>query len=86
MKIRIPTSLLSYTGSLSVVDASGSTLEQISRDLDRKYPGIRFRIIDEQDQIRAHVKIFLNGNQILDLSAKIADLDEIEILQAFSGG
>lgn len=86
MKVRIPTPLYSYTRNRSIVDASGATIEQITRDLDRHFPGIRFRVIDEQDQIRPHVKFFVNGNQIRDLNTPVAATDEVAIIQAFSGG
>lgn len=86
VKVLIPTPLHSYTGSRSEVEASGSTLDQLTRDLDRQFPGIRFRMIDEQEHIRPHIKIFLNGNQTFELAAKIDPSDEVVIIQAFSGG
>lgn len=86
MKIKIPTPLYSYTNHQAFVEAKGLTLEDLTRDLDKKYPGIRFRIVDEQDQIRPHVKFFVNGKQSFDLKTTIKDTDEIAIIQAFSGG
>lgn len=86
MKVRIPTPLFSYTAGRSEADAVGATLDQVTRDLDRQFPGIRFRMIDEQDHIRPHMKIFLNGNQTFKLNTTVAPADEIVIIQAFSGG
>lgn len=86
MKVRIPTPLFSYTGSKNVVDATGATVDAVTRDLDRKFPGLRFRIIDEQDRIRPHIKIFVGTDQIHDLATKVKDGDEVAIVQAFSGG
>jgi molybdopterin synthase sulfur carrier subunit len=86
VKVRIPTPLHSYTGRQSLVEASGETLEQITRDLDRRFPGIRFRIVDEQDQIRPHVKFFVNGEQVRDLRTVVGANDDFAIIQAFSGG
>ena len=86
MKIKIPTPLYSYTNHEAFVEAKGPTLEEITRDLDKRYPGIRFRIVDEQDQIRPHVKFFVNGKQTLDLKTVINEKDQIAIVQAFSGG
>jgi molybdopterin converting factor small subunit len=68
------------------VEASGSTLDELLRELDRRYPGFRFRIIDEQDSIRPHIKIFINHDQARDLSAKLRPEDEVSILLALSGG
>ncbi|MEQ1518511.1 MAG: hypothetical protein ABL931_18680 [Usitatibacteraceae bacterium] len=59
MKVNLPTPLVEYTDGARDVEASGATLDGLLRDLDRQYPGIRFRMIDEQAQIRAHIKLFL---------------------------
>ncbi len=55
-------------------------------DPDRQYTGIRFRMIDEQDCIRRHIRIFVNGRQTHDLAQPLAETDEIIIVQALSGG
>jgi len=55
-------------------------------DLDRRYPGIRFRMIDEQDAVRPHMRIFVNREQIDDLNVAVSESDEVHILQALSGG
>ena len=86
MKVRIPTPLRSYTDQRAEVDADGSTLAEILVDLDRRYPGIRFRMIDEQGRIRKHMKLFLNGESARDLDTMIAEADEVVIMQALSGG
>ena len=86
MKVMIPTTLYSYTHSQSTVEATGKTVEEVTRDLDRQFPGLRFRIIDEQDNVRPHVKIFVNGHQIFELSTAVSPSDTVAIVQAFSGG
>ncbi len=86
MKVKIPTPLYSYTSHQPFVEADGRTLQELSLDLDRRFPGIRFRMIDEQDQIRQHIKFFVNGKQTFDLNQPIEPVDEVAIVQAFSGG
>lgn len=85
MKVLIPSPLLSYTRARRV-DAAGATLGELLLDLDRKHPGIRFRMIDEQDHVRPHVRIFVNGEQVFDLSRALRPEDEVNIVQALSGG
>ena len=63
MKVLLPSPLASYTANRREVEAAGATLDELLRDLDRRYPGIRFRVIDEQDAIRPHIKIFVNREQ-----------------------
>ena len=43
MKVLIPSPLLSYTNA-GTVAASGATLTELLADLDRQYPGLRFRV------------------------------------------
>jgi molybdopterin synthase sulfur carrier subunit len=85
MKVRIPSALRSYTEQ-SEAEASGATLAAVLADLDRQYAGIRFRMIDEQDRIRRHIRVFVNGAQVRDLSQPLASTDEVVIVQALSGG
>ncbi len=86
MKVNIPSPLLTYTNQTKEVDASGSTVADLLADLNRQFPGIRFRMIDEQDSIRPHMRIFVNGEQIWRLDASLEPSDDVHILQALSGG
>jgi len=86
VKVRIPSPLRSYTGQLAVVDAEGETIGALLFDLDRRYPGIRFRMVDEQGRVRKHMKVFLNDESVRDLDAPVSERDEITIMQALSGG
>ncbi len=84
--VRIPTPLRSYTGDQKVVSATGGTLGEVLRDLDRQFPGIRFRVVDEQNQLRKHVNVWLDGERCRDLAAPLDGVDEVVIMQALSGG
>ncbi len=86
MKVRIPTPLRSYTDQQSVVECEGATVGAVLAALDARYPGIRFRMVDEQGRIRKHMKVFVNDEAIRDLSTPVADSDEVTIMQALSGG
>jgi molybdopterin synthase sulfur carrier subunit len=86
VKIRIPTPLRSYTGQQASVDAVGATLGEVLADLDRQYPGLRFRIVDEQGGLRRHMKIFVNQDSVRDLAERVGNADEVTIMQALSGG
>ena len=85
MKVLIPSALRSYT-ERGETEASGATLAAVLTDLESRYPGIRFRVIDEQDRIRRHIRIFVNGQQAADLSRPLNASDEVIIVQALSGG
>ncbi len=85
MKVLIPSSLLSYTQAREV-DADGATLTELLADLDRQFPGLRFRVIDEQDRMRGHMRFFVNGEQVFDLTHALRPTDAVLLLQALSGG
>ena len=85
MKVVVPSALRSYT-ERGETEASGATLAALLADLDRQYPGIRFRIVDEQDRIRRHIRIFVNGEQVRDLAQPLVATDEVIVVQALSGG
>ena len=86
MKVYIPSPLRSYTQTRDEVRAQGPTLADVLIDLNRTYPGLRFRIINEQDGIREHIKIFVNREQAHDLRTTVRPNDEVSILCALSGG
>jgi sulfur-carrier protein len=86
MNVRIPGPLRSYTANADAVSAQGGTLAQVLADLDSRFPGIRFRVVDEQGDIRPHIKFFVNGDQVPDLATTVGVTDEVMIVCALSGG
>jgi hypothetical protein len=43
-------------------------------------------MVDEQDRIRPHIRIFVNGEQVRDLAQPLSATGEVVIVQALSGG
>ena len=85
MKVLIPGLLRSYTQERKV-EAAGATLAEALTNLDRQYPGLRFRVIDEQERMRPHMRFFVNGEQVFDLAHPLLPTDAVYIVQALSGG
>ena len=85
MKVRIPSPLHSYTESTEVT-AQGATLADVLADLDRQFPGLRFRVVDELDRLRPHMRLFVNQQQVRDLAHQLTPTDSVQIVQALSGG
>ncbi len=88
MKVRIPTPLRSYTNQapVVVVDDGVNTVGAVFDALDGMYPGIRFRVVDEQNRVRRHMKVFVNDDAVRDLATRLTPGDEVTIMQALSGG
>jgi molybdopterin converting factor small subunit len=86
MLVHVPTPLRSYTGPSPTVEAEGATVDEVLRDLDRRHPGFRFRVIDEQDGIRRHVKLFVNGESVERVDVPLRADDVVHVVCALSGG
>jgi molybdopterin converting factor small subunit len=82
----VPSQLQAYTGGASRLEAIGATIEAVIDDVDRRHPGLKFRIIDEQDRIRPHIRLFVGEDAARDVKAPLADGDELLIFGALSGG
>ncbi|HEX7669703.1 MAG TPA: MoaD/ThiS family protein [Polyangiaceae bacterium] len=85
MNVLIPSPLLSYT-KVKDVEGTGTTLSELLTDLERQYPGLRFRVVDEQDHLRGHIRFFVNDEQVFDMSHPLRPTDSVQIVQALSGG
>jgi molybdopterin converting factor small subunit len=85
MKVLIPGALRSYTGAAQV-EAVGDTLDAMFADLDRRYPGLRFRVVDEQGQLRANMRLFVNGLGVRELGHALKPDDFVAVVLALSGG
>lgn len=86
MQVHIPSPLRSYTAGASEVEATGATIDDVLCDLDRQFPGLRYRMVDEQRRIRKHMRVFVNGTQSFELEEALGPGDRVEIHQALSGG
>jgi molybdopterin converting factor small subunit len=86
VRVRIPSPLHSYTAGASEVAAAGQTLDELLADLDRQFPGLRFRIVDEQRQLRTHIKVFVDGGLARTLDRPVDAAHEVMIVCALSGG
>jgi len=84
--VHIPSPLLSYTGGAPRVEAEAESLKMLVEGLDVRFPGLRFRIVDEQGRIREHIRFFVDGDLVRDLSHPLATGQEVHILCALSGG
>ena len=86
MRVLLPTRLRSYTGGAAEVDGEGNTLAELLEVLDARFPGIRFRIIDEQERVRPHVRIFVDGEVARGLSVPLTSGSTVQVVGALSGG
>ena len=84
--VRIPSPLRSYTNGAASAEASGATLAEVLADLERRFPGMRFRMIDEQNRIRQHIRLFVNSRAAATLNEPVQVGDEVHLICALTGG
>jgi len=84
--VRVPSPLRSYTAGAARVSAHGASVAELLAALEERHAGMRFRIIDEQDRIRPHIRIFINQSEVTTLTQPLAPGDEVHLICALSGG
>jgi len=85
-RVLVPSQLTAYTDGATQVDAMGATVGAVLDDLDRRYPGLRFRVVDEQDRVRKHMRLFIGQTETRSVAAPMREDDELLIFGALSGG
>ncbi len=86
IRVSIPSQLTAYTDGVTRVEAAGATVGGVLDDLDRRFPGLKFRVIDEQDRVRKHMRMFIGRDETRSVAAPVRDGDELLIFGALSGG
>lgn len=86
ISVFVPSQLSAYTGGATRVTADGETVGAVLDDLDRAYPGLKFRVIDEQDRVRKHVRLFVGQDETRDVTRRLRAGEELLIFGALSGG
>jgi len=84
--VRVASPLRSYTVGAATVTADGATVSELLADLERRHPGMRFRMIDEQDRIRPHIRLFVNTSPVESLAMPVRPGDTLHLICALSGG
>ena len=88
IEVRIPTILRSYTGGEKAVNGEGATLAALIDDLEANHPGIRGRLIENED-LRRFVNVYINDEDVRfigGLEATLSDGDQVVVLPAVAGG
>ncbi len=86
IRVSIPSQLTAYTDGATKVTAEGRTVAAVLDDLDARFPGLKFRVIDEQDRVRRHMRVFIGLEETRSVAAPLRDGDELLIFGALSGG
>lgn len=95
IRVFLPSQLDSYTGGLREVQLepaqlslSGEhlTLMDVIQALDKRFKGLAFRVVDEQQQIRRHIAMFVGEEMVRRLDIPLEENARVQIVGALSGG
>ncbi|HEV8616026.1 MAG TPA: ubiquitin-like small modifier protein 1 [Methylomirabilota bacterium] len=87
--VRIPTPLRQVTKGNAEVQAKGDTVDDVIADLERQFPGLRERLVDETGELRRFINIYVNEEDIRFLQSRktaLKDGDQVSIVPAIAGG
>ena len=88
-KIRIPTPLRKLTNNEEVVEVSAATIGEAIAELQKRFPGIKERLLDDTGGVRRFVNVYVNEEDIRFLQNQETALkegDEVSIIPAIAGG
>jgi len=89
VKIRIPTPLRKLTHEQELVEIDAKTISEAFVELQKQFPGIQERLVDESGAVRRFVNVYVNEEDIRFLdnqSTALKDGDEVSIIPAIAGG
>ncbi len=93
IRVFLPSQLEDYTDrvrevafELSAETGKGLTLADVIDELERRYRGLAFRIVDEHGNIRRHIAMFVGESMVRELSVPVTNNDRVQIVGALSGG
>ncbi len=87
--VRIPTPLQRLTNGQGEVSCEGTTVTELLGDLEKRHPGIKERICDEEGKLRRFVNVFVNEEDIRFMKGDqtpVKDGDDVSIIPAIAGG
>ena len=87
--VKIPTPLRRHTNGASTLDANGTNVDEILRDLETRFPTLRERLFESDGQVKAHLNIFVNNEDIRFLQGvhtPVRGGDVVTLLPALAGG
>ena len=87
--VRIPTPLRAVTKGSAEVEAAGDSVAAVIEDLERQFPGMRERLLEDGGELRRFINVYVNQEDIRFLQGAKTTLrpgDEVSIVPAIAGG
>jgi molybdopterin synthase sulfur carrier subunit len=87
--VRIPTPLRSLTKGAAEVQADAGNVTDLIEVLERQFPGLKERLVEDGGELRRFINIYINQEDIRFLQGATTILkqgDEVSIVPAIAGG
>jgi molybdopterin converting factor small subunit len=87
--ILIPTPLRKFTNQSSKIEVKGNTVKEAISDLTFQFPDLKKNLLDEANQLRTFVNVFVGDEDIRNLEGEntsLTDHSAISIIPAIAGG
>jgi len=89
VEVYVPYPLRGLTNGIGTVELQAADLGQAIAELNRRFPGLAYRILDDQGRLRRFVNAFVNDQPVSHLSPNDVTLragDVVTILPSVAGG
>ncbi|HEX4744896.1 MAG TPA: sulfurtransferase TusA family protein [Candidatus Limnocylindria bacterium] len=89
MKVRLPGSLRDATGGVTRIEAAGGTLAAVVADLERRYPALEGKILDERGSLQSYLNVYIGDQDARHVGggdAAVPDDADVMVIPAMSGG
>ncbi len=87
--LRVPALLKYYLDNQSEIVLKGETVDDVLRNLSKQYPKINSHVFDSSGQVRRHINLFVNADNVRDLSGletPVGEHDVVKVLPSVTGG
>jgi sulfur-carrier protein len=89
VRVTLPSALREYAQGQDAVDVHADTLADAIARLATDFPGLGYRILDDQGRLRRFVNAYVNDelvSQIEPQDVRLRDGDTVHILPSVAGG
>jgi sulfur-carrier protein len=89
VRVKLPQILRKHAGGMAVVEADGSTLREVLKDLESRYPGITKNVVSEDGALHRFINVYVNDEDVRylgSLETPVAPGDTVSLLPAVAGG
>ncbi len=87
--VTLPSALREYVRGEESVDVSAATLAEVIGHLANEFPGLGYRILDDQGRLRRFVNAYVNDEPVSHLTpqdVRLREGDTVHILPSVAGG